>query len=101
MPGKQAFPAPSESQGSNRPRTATGSACRPAGSGERAARTIVHVRKTGDGKVCQCESFAAVTERAALASGRWLGRGDIEGAQEAAISGMRAALDLIPIEGAS
>jgi fructose-1,6-bisphosphatase II len=40
-----------------------------------------------------------VTERAALASGRWLGRGDVEGAAEAAISGMRAALDLMPIEG--
>jgi fructose-1,6-bisphosphatase II len=40
-----------------------------------------------------------VTERAALASGRWLGRGDVEGALEAAISGMRAALDLMPIEG--
>ena len=57
------------------------------------------MRKTGDGKVCQCESFAAVTERAALASGRWLGRGDTEGAHEAAISGMRAALDSIPISG--
>jgi fructose-1,6-bisphosphatase II len=57
------------------------------------------VRTSGDGKVCQCESFAAVTERAALASGRWLGRGDVEGAQEAAISGMRGALDSIPISG--
>jgi fructose-1,6-bisphosphatase II len=57
------------------------------------------VRKTGDGKVCQCETFAAATERAALASGRWLGRGDLEGAQEAATSGMRAALDSIPISG--
>jgi fructose-1,6-bisphosphatase II len=57
------------------------------------------VRTTGDGKVCQCEAFAAVTERAALASGRWLGRGDLEGAAEAAVSGMRAALDVMPIEG--
>jgi fructose-1,6-bisphosphatase II len=57
------------------------------------------MRKTGDGKVCQCETFAAVTERAALASGRWLGRGDVDGAQEAAISGMRAALDMMSIEG--
>ena len=57
------------------------------------------MRTTGDGKVCQCETFAAVTERAALASGRWLGRGDIDGAAESAISGMRAALDLMPIEG--
>ena len=57
------------------------------------------MRITGDGTVCQCEAYAAVTERAALASGRWLGRGDVEGAGEAAISGMRAALDLMPIEG--
>ena len=57
------------------------------------------MRTTGDGKLCQCEAFAAVTERAALASGRWLGRGDVEGAAEAAVSGMRAALDLMPIEG--
>ena len=40
-----------------------------------------------------------MTERAALASGRWLGRGDTDGAHEAALSGMRAALDLMPIEG--
>ncbi len=57
------------------------------------------MRTTGNGKVCQCEAFAAVTERAALASGRWLGRGDVDGAAEAAVSGMRAALDLMPIEG--
>jgi len=57
------------------------------------------VRTTGDGTVCQCEAYAAVTERAALAGGRWLGRGDVEGAAEAALSGMRAALDLMPIEG--
>jgi fructose-1,6-bisphosphatase II len=57
------------------------------------------VRTTGDGRTCQCEAFAGVTERAALASGRWLGRGDVEGAADAALSGMRAALDLMPIEG--
>ena len=72
----------------------------PAGGLRRAGRPYNRsVRKTGDGNVCQCESFAAATERAALASGRWLGRGDLEGAQEAAISGMRAALDSIPISG--
>ena len=49
--------------------------------------------------MCQCETFAAVTERAALASGRWLGRGDVQGAAEAATSGMIAALELMPIEG--
>jgi fructose-1,6-bisphosphatase II len=57
------------------------------------------MRRTGDGYACQCEAFAAVTERAALAGGRWLGRGDIEGAEEAATSGMRAALDLMAIDG--
>ena len=31
---------------------------------------------------CQCEAFAAVTERAALASARWLGRGDVRGAED-------------------
>lgn len=56
------------------------------------------MRTTSDGTICQCEAFAGVTERAALASGRWLGRGDIDGAAEAAASGMRAALDLMPIE---
>jgi fructose-1,6-bisphosphatase II len=44
-------------------------------------------------------SFAAVTERAALASGRWLGRGDVAGAHEAATSGMVAALESLPISG--
>lgn len=57
------------------------------------------MRETADGHPCQCETFATVTERAALASGRWLGRGDLEGARDAAASGMRAALDLMAIEG--
>ena len=56
------------------------------------------MRITGDGTLCQCEAFAAVTERAALASGRWLGRGDVDGAAEAAVSGMEASLELMPIE---
>ncbi|MBD0318459.1 MAG: class II fructose-bisphosphatase [Thermoleophilia bacterium] len=49
--------------------------------------------------VCRCESFIAVTERAAVAAGRWLGRGDVEGAEDAATAGMRAALDGLPIRG--
>jgi fructose-1,6-bisphosphatase II len=48
---------------------------------------------------CICELTARATERAALASARWLGRADQEGAEEAAFSGMRAALDLLPISG--
>ena len=50
-------------------------------------------------RFCQCESFAAVTERAAVAVGRWLGRCDLAGAEAAATAGMRAALDGLPVEG--
>jgi fructose-1,6-bisphosphatase II len=48
---------------------------------------------------CGCEAFAAVTEAAALASGRWLGRGDVEGAERAASSAMREGLDELAIDG--
>ncbi len=46
-----------------------------------------------------CESFARVTERAALAGARWLGRADQEAAEEAAFSGARLALESLPISG--
>jgi fructose-1,6-bisphosphatase II len=48
---------------------------------------------------CMCEAYAAVTEAAALASARWLGRGDVEGAEEAATTAMREGLDRLAIEG--
>jgi len=48
---------------------------------------------------CLCDSSARVTERAALAGARWLGRADQEGAEEAAFSGMRDALEQLPIDG--
>jgi fructose-1,6-bisphosphatase II len=48
---------------------------------------------------CLCESYARVTERSALASARWLGRADQEGAQEAACAGMLEALEQLPVEG--
>ncbi|HUZ82812.1 MAG TPA: class II fructose-bisphosphatase [Gaiellaceae bacterium] len=48
---------------------------------------------------CQCESYLRATERAALAAARWLGRADQEGAEEAAATGMRTTLDLLPIRG--
>ena len=48
---------------------------------------------------CLCESYARVTERAALASARWLGRADEAGAEEAACTGMQEALEQLPIEG--
>ena len=49
--------------------------------------------------ICRCESFAAGTERAAVAVGRWLGRGDEQGAEEAATAAMREALDRLPVDG--
>jgi fructose-1,6-bisphosphatase II len=48
---------------------------------------------------CLCESYARTTERAALAGARWLGRADEVAAQEAAASGMREELELLPISG--
>ncbi|MGH3041431.1 MAG: class II fructose-bisphosphatase, partial [Gaiellaceae bacterium] len=48
---------------------------------------------------CHCEAYAAVTERAALASARWLGRGDVRGAEEAAATAMREGLDQLSITG--
>ena len=48
---------------------------------------------------CGCEAFAAVTEAAALASGRWLGRGDVEGAESSASTAMRDGLDELAIDG--
>jgi len=49
--------------------------------------------------MCQCESFARVTERASLAAARWLGRADMEAAEDAAFSGARLALEQLPISG--
>jgi len=48
---------------------------------------------------CQCETFARVTEGAALAGARWLGRADKEAAEDAAFSGARVALERMPISG--
>ena len=50
-------------------------------------------------RYCLCESYARVTERAALAGARWLGRADQDAAEEAAFSGMREALEQMPISG--
>ena len=48
---------------------------------------------------CLCTRYARATEWAALAGARWLGRADEEAAEEAAASGMKAALDELPIDG--
>jgi fructose-1,6-bisphosphatase II len=53
----------------------------------------------GDSDGCACEAFAAVTEAAALTSARWLGRGDVEGAEEAATTAMHEGLERLQIEG--
>jgi fructose-1,6-bisphosphatase II len=47
---------------------------------------------------CLCESYARVTEGAALAGARWLGRADVDGAEEATFSAMRTALEELPID---
>jgi fructose-1,6-bisphosphatase II len=52
-----------------------------------------------DQEPCNCEAYAAATERAALAGARWLGRGDVKGAEESAGNAMRGALDLLDITG--
>jgi fructose-1,6-bisphosphatase II len=48
---------------------------------------------------CLCTQYSRATEWAALAGARWLGRADEDAAEEAAASGMRAALDELPIDG--
>jgi fructose-1,6-bisphosphatase II len=51
------------------------------------------------GGFCLCESYARVTEQAALAGARWLGRADQEGADDSAATGMATALAQMPIDG--
>jgi fructose-1,6-bisphosphatase II len=43
--------------------------------------------------------LARVTEAAALAAGRWMGRGDKEAADQAAVDAMRLVLNTVPMEG--
>jgi fructose-1,6-bisphosphatase II len=52
-----------------------------------------------EGRFCLCESYARVTERAALAGARWLGRADQQAAEEDAATAMRLALEQLPING--
>ncbi len=54
---------------------------------------------SGQQEPCLCQSYLRATERAALGAARWLGRADQDAAEEAAASGMRALLDLLPIRG--
>ena len=50
-------------------------------------------------RLCICETYARVTERAALAGARWLGRADHEAAATSAARAMYGALQLQPIDG--
>jgi len=52
-----------------------------------------------EARFCLCESYARVTERAALAGARWLGRADQDTAEEDASTAMRLALEHLPIDG--
>src|SRR5206468_4562213 len=52
-----------------------------------------------EARFCLCENYARVTERAALAGARWLGRADQEAAEDDAATAMRLALELLPISG--
>ena len=47
---------------------------------------------------CLYQSYVAATERAAIATGRWLGRGDEHGARDSATVAMHGALDELPID---
>ena len=48
---------------------------------------------------CVCTDLVSVTERAALAGGRFLGSGDEQAARDAGDEGARTALDALEIEG--
>jgi fructose-1,6-bisphosphatase II len=52
-----------------------------------------------ENRFCLCESYARVTERAALAGARWLGRADQQAAEEDAATAMRLAIEQLPIDG--
>jgi fructose-1,6-bisphosphatase II len=48
---------------------------------------------------CLCNSIVRVVERSAMASGRWMGLGDNNAADQAAVDAMRSAFNELPIEG--
>jgi fructose-1,6-bisphosphatase II len=52
-----------------------------------------------EGRFCLCENYARVTERAALAGARWLGRDDQQAAEDDAATAMRLALEQLPVNG--
>jgi fructose-1,6-bisphosphatase II len=52
-----------------------------------------------EGVRCLCNDFVKVTEASALAAGRWMGQGDPEAADRAAIEAMHEGLESLPIDG--
>jgi fructose-1,6-bisphosphatase II len=48
---------------------------------------------------CACESCVRATEASALASARWLGRADVDGAEQAAFAAMAVQLESLPVDG--
>jgi fructose-1,6-bisphosphatase/sedoheptulose 1,7-bisphosphatase-like protein len=48
---------------------------------------------------CPCTELASISERSALAAGRYLGRGDPRAADESATEAMVAALSALPVSG--
>src|SRR3982751_6858185 len=64
------------------------------------AQTSVEPGKTGNRPDRNLAlELVRVTEAAALAAGRWIGRGDKEDADQAAVDGMRAILDTVSMAG--
>jgi fructose-1,6-bisphosphatase II len=65
-------------------------------------QTAPEARREGaghEGRFCLCESYARVTERAALAGARWLGRADQQAAEDDAARAMQLALEQLPVDG--
>jgi fructose-1,6-bisphosphatase II len=63
------------------------------------ARRAAGAAAGDESRFCLCESYARVTERAALAGARWLGRAEQQTAEEDAATAMRIALEQLPING--
>src|SRR5262249_12080268 len=66
---------------------------------ETVQETVEAVEGASPSRLCLCEQYVRVTERAALTAARWLGRADQEGAERDAAAAMRRVLDDFPIDG--
>ncbi len=66
---------------------------------ETVEEAIRQAEETARAGLCLCETYARVTERAALAGARWLGRADDQAAERDAAEAMHAVLGAFPIRG--